>query len=379
MSQYYSPGVYIREIVPPPVPGLQTGVPVFIGYTRYSPNKMDDQSSYVLTSWQDFLQKYGEPITTGFLGYAVQGFFENGGKICYVYPLKGDIEIALRRCLEFLESWEECDLVCAPDVMLNPGNVTGLQRALLDHCEKQGNRFAVLDSLHASDERTVLRQRQALRSNNGALYYPWVVVSSDTELCGKVVPPCGHIAGVYASTDRQIGVHKAPANVQLKGIVGIESDINVEIQDRLNPHGINCLRIFPGRGIRIWGARTLSATPTWRYINVRRLLMSVGCWCEKNLSDIVFEINHPRLWARLERALTAYLTELFMRGALQGKSAREAFYVKCDADTNTVDMINTGTIVTEIGLAPSVPSEFVVMHIVHSNNGVHLLDRIWNT
>ena len=379
MSHYYSPGVYVKEIIPPAAPGLQTGIPIFIGYTSKSPVDKNDQAAHVLTCWQDFFQKFGAPIETGFLACALRGFFDNGGKLCYVYPLKGESEIALFHCLEMLESWQECDLVCAPDFMLTPNKATALQKALLDHCEKQGDRFALIDSLTASDENAVVKQRQALRSNNGALYYPWLRVNSGLELGSRLIPPCGHIAGIYARTDRQSGVHKAPANVPINGIIGVENDINNDSQDRLNPYGINCLRMFPGRGIRIWGARTLSAAPTWRYVNVRRLLMTVGRWCEKNLTDVLFEINHPRLWARLERALTAYLMELFMRGALQGKTPQEAFYVKCDANTNTNETRNAGTIITEIGLAPSVPSEFIVMHIVHSNSGIHLTDRIKTT
>jgi hypothetical protein len=242
----------------------------------------------------------------------------------------------------------------------------------LDFCEKTGDCFALLDSLGGTGVNEVLQQRQALRSTNGALYYPWVRITEGPDSTGGFVPPCGHVAGVYARSDRQIGVHKAPANEVLKGVVDLEYNVSRTDQEQLNPFGVNCLRAFPGRGIRVWGARTLSGLPAWTYVNVRRLFMTAARWCEQNLANMVFEPHHPRLWARIERALTAYFTDMFSRGALKGTTVREAFYVKCDAETNPAEVRESGRIVAEIGLAPTVPSEFVVVRIIHDATGTAL-------
>jgi hypothetical protein len=370
--EYKAPGVYVEEIFPPPALALRTGVPVFLGLTQLAPAQKGDPESHVLTCWPQFVQKFGEPVTPSFLPYALRGFFENGGRLCYVLPLRNSSEMILRQGLEALESWNSFDLVCAPDVMIDPSQAMALQKTILDFCEKTGDCFALLDSLGGTGVNEVLQQRQALRSTNGALYYPWVRITEGPDSTGGFVPPCGHVAGVYARSDRQIGVHKAPANEVLKGVVDLEYNVSRTDQEQLNPFGVNCLRAFPGRGIRVWGARTLSGLPAWTYVNVRRLFMTAARWCEQNLANMVFEPHHPRLWARIERALTAYFTDMFSRGALKGTTVREAFYVKCDAETNPAEVRESGRIVAEIGLAPTVPSEFVVVRIIHDATGTAL-------
>lgn len=376
MSQYFAPSVYVEEIVPPPALGLRTGIPVFLGLTETGPEQTAGPDAFAITCWEEFKQKFGNLITKGYLGNAVRGFFLNDGKLCYVFPLKTDSEISLRKALEKLESWEVFDLVCAPDLMLTPSQAITLQRVILDYCEKQGDCFALLDALPASGIEEVLKQRYALSSPDGALYYPWLRVNDGTTSTDVLVPPCGYIAGVYARSDEQSDVHKAPANEILKAVDDLEFQINRTEQGRLNPYGVNCLRLFAGRGIRVWGARTLSASTEWRYINVRRLFLTVGRWCEKNLADVIFEPNQPMLWDYIKRALKAYFTELYRKGALQGGSPREAFYVKCDALTNSPEVHEQGKIVTEIGLAVTVPSEFVVMRIIHNTSGISITGAV---
>lgn len=376
MPQYFAPSVYVEEIVPPPAPALRTGIPVFIGLTEFAPEQTAGHETFAITCWAEFQQKFGKPIAKGFLNYAVRGFFQNDGKLCYVFPLKSDSEISLRKALDILESWETVDLLCAPDLMLNPSQAIKQQRLILEHCEKQGNRFAILDALAGSDIEEVLQQRHALSSPDGALYYPWLRVNAGSTSTEYFVPPCGHIAGIYARSDEQYGVHKAPANEILKAVIDLEFQINRTDQERLNPYGINCLRLFAGRGIRVWGARTLSGSSVMRYINVRRLLLTVGRWCEQNLIDVMFEPNQPILWDYINRALKNYFTELFRKGALQGASPREAFYVKCDASTNSQEVREQGKIVTEIGLAVTMPSEFVVMRIIHNTSGIYITGAV---
>jgi hypothetical protein len=178
------------------------------------------------------------------------------------------------------------------------------------------------------------------------------------------------VAGVYTRSDREVGVHKAPANAVLEGVVNLERSLSSADQERLNPEGVNCIRGFPGRGIRVWGARTLSNEPAWAYVNVRRIFLTAARWIEANLTDTVFEPNDARLWARIGRELTVYFQGLFERGALKGATAREAFYIKCDAETNPPEQRDQGRVITEIGLAPGLPNEFIVVRIIHGASGV---------
>lgn len=190
----------------------------------------------------------------------------------------------------------------------------------------------------------------------------------------ETVPPCGHIAGIYARSDRQTGVHKTPANETIENVFDLEVVVTNAEQDDLNPLAINCLRAFPGRGIRVWGGRTLSSDAAWTYIGTRRLFLTAGRWIERNLASMAFEPNEPRLWVRIARELTAYFTDLFRRGALKGQSPAQAFFVKCDAETNPVSVRDSGQVITEIGLAPVAPSEYLVVRIVLSAGGTTILE-----
>lgn len=274
---------------------------------------------------------------------------------------------------------DEIDLVCAPDILrvepgalaLNPDAVIAMQAAVLRHCQHLNNRFAILDAMPDLDPAQVLQQRRGLSSANGALYYPWVRVPDLTETADSVLtPPCGHVAGVYARSDHRIGVHKAPANDVLEGVSALAFNPTQADQAQLNPESVNCLRAFRGRGIRVWGARTLSQEPAWLYINVRRLFLNAVRWIESNMRSVAFESNDTQLWARIGRELTTYFNHLFERGALKGRTAREAFYIKCDAETNPPDGQDKGEVVAEIGLAPALPNEFVVVRIIHGTSGV---------
>ena len=363
MLNYRTPGVYKEEVLPAPAARLPTGVPVFLGLTEKTPAGSDRLESLALNRWPQFEQKFGKLLTHGYLAHAVRGFFQNGGELCYVVPLEDHTPETIRDRLTRLEYTDSIDLVCAPDIMSDPTSVVQRQQTVLDHCQKTGDRFAILDSLPAIRSNEVPLQRQALRGDNGALYYPWIKVAEG------LIPPCGHVAGIYARSDRRVGVHKAPANELLEGVLDLEASLADTEQGELNPLGVNCLRAFPGRGIRVWGARTLSDDPAWTYINVRRLFLTVGRWIEHNLADAVFEPNDSRLWARIGRELTAYFDNLLRRGALRGSAPTEAFYVKCDAETNPAEVRDAGRVVTEIGLAPNLPSEFVVVRIIHDASG----------
>lgn len=376
MTTYRTPGVYREDLFPAPTAEMQTGVPAFLGLTeKGAPNEAER-----LTTWSQFEDAFGAAPTEGYLGSAVHGFFENGHRACYVMPLADWREESLQEGLNALASLDEIDLVACPDIMAvrryeegapHPERVRRMQMAVLRHCDNAGDRFAVLDSLPGFDTPEMLSQRHGLVGSNGAVYYPWLDVGDRSETGAvRYVPPSGHVAGVYARTDIETGVHKAPANEVLDGVLDLERGVTSVEQEELNPAGVNCIRAFPGRGIRVWGARTLSTEPAWTYVSVRRLFLTAGRWMERNMSGIAFEPNGAKLWARIGRELTAYFMDLFRKGALKGSTAEEAFYCKCDADTNPPDVIEQGMVVTEIGLAPGSPSEFVVVRVIHGPSGV---------
>jgi phage tail sheath protein FI len=242
-----------------------------------------------------------------------------------------------------------------------------MQRQVLEHCDRTGDRMALLDSVPGDGRDGVLEQRGRLAGTNGALYFPWLVADG-----GARVPPCGHVAGVYARGDAAVGVHKAPANERLQGVQDVEVLVDDAVQRDLHPAGINCIRAFRGRGVRVWGARTLSPDPAWTHVGVRRVFLTLRRWIALNLPGVAFEPNQPLLWARIGREVRAYLEELYRRGALRGRSPAEAFYVRCDASTNPPEARDAGLVVTEIGLAPAVPGEFVVVRYTHGPGGVEL-------
>jgi len=396
MSQghYMTPGVYREKIYPSGPVEFSTGVPAFLGYcgrAEDSKNGDDFYSPLMLTGWPHFEARFTVPSFSGYLQDAVRGFFENGGKRCYVVFLKDDgvPRIELAKGLEALEPVDTVDLICTPDIMQNqePARITGLQQQVLDHCRVCGDRFAILDSLPigkdenaaANPMQDVLDQRKNISGINGALYFPWLGARERTQADEpkvRYVPPCGHMAGIYARTDERVGVHKAPANEVIEGIVDLAVNVSESQQTQLNPAGINCLRVLPGRGIRVWGARTLSRDPAWTYVNVRRLFLTAGRWIERNMTAAVFEPNTVDLWERITRDLNMYFNDLFQKGALKGNSPGEAFYVKCNAETNPPEARDEGKIISEIGLAPNRPNEFVIVRIIHAAGGVTIAGPI---
>jgi hypothetical protein len=399
------PGVYLEEVPAEIDVTLRTGVPLFVGFVeKESPESVEDighdTGFYALTHWEQFRERIGRPVMGGFLAYAVRGFFENGGAYCVVIPLRvppGEPDsvtfLAALRALftkdssglrGILENIEDTDLVCVPDVMIkhirrSPEIVFELQNRILEYCKDTGNRFAILDaplvrggeslSQMGEDTESVIQHRKQLLAAEGALYFPWIRVAPIPENPQDFVPPCGHMAGIYARTDTEVGVHKAPANEIVEGALDLEVRLTDKEQVRLNDVGVNCLRSFPTRGIRVWGARTLSAFPNWRYVNVRRLFLTLVRWIERNMNELVFETNDPVLWQRVRDKLGAYCYELFVRGALKGSTPAEAFFVKCDAEINPLDVREAGQLICDVGLAPLTPAEFIVLRISKSTAG----------
>lgn len=279
--------------------------------------------------------------------------------------------VADRSGLEGLEVAEDVTMVCCPDLMaayqtgaIDKDGVKSVQLAMIAHCERMGDRVAILDPLPDLSPQDVKRWREQetnYDSKYAVLYYPWIKVAGNGHPLS--IPPSGHIAGIYARNDNERGVHKAPANEVIRGGLEAVMQVTKGEQDTLNPVGINCIRSFTGRGLRVWGARTLSSEGDWRYVNVRRLFNYIEKSIELGTQWVVFEPNDPDLWARVKRDVGAFLTGAWRQGMLFGRAPEEAFFVKCDEENNPQDVRDRGQLFIDIGLAPVKPAEFVVFRL----------------
>lgn len=292
-------------------------------------------------------------------------------------PVSSDVivgDAAERSGLSGFEVADDVTMLCIPDLMalyqadaISMDGVKAVQLAMIAHCEQMKDRFAILDcppGLNPQQMKAWRADEAGYDTKYGAVYYPWIRIANPWGNGDSVlVPPSGYMAGVYARSDTERGVHKAPANEVIRGVMGLEMQITKSEQDILNPIGVNCIRAFSGRGIRVWGARTLSSDASWRYINVRRLFNFVEKSIEMGTQWIVFEPNDADLWARIRRDITAFLTNVWRTGALFGAAPSEAFYVKCDAENNPPDVRDLGQVIIEIGMAPVKPAEFVIFRI----------------
>jgi uncharacterized protein len=238
-----------------------------------------------------------------------------------------------------------------------------VQGALITHCELLKDRFAILDPRDGLGVQDILDERSLIDTKYAALYYPWLLVRDPVVNRDVPLAPSAHMAGIYARVDDERGVHKAPANEVIRGISGLHADVIKREQDLLNPAGINALRFFPGRGRRVWGARVATSDILWRYINVRRLFIFIEESILKGTDFVVFEPNGPDLWARVRQTITQFLETQWRLGALLGRTADEAFFVRCDEKTMTEDDIQQGRLICEIGISPSRPAEFVIFRI----------------
>ncbi|MEU7043678.1 phage tail sheath subtilisin-like domain-containing protein [Streptomyces varsoviensis] len=278
-----------------------------------------------------------------------------------------------------LEALDEINMVAVPDLMaayqqglIDLEHVKAVQLGLVAHCELMGDRMAILDPPPSLGARQIRQWRQEVAgydSRYAALYYPWIKVFDPATGQTKTVPPSGHMSGVWARNDSERGVHKAPANEIVRGAVDLELQITRGEQDLLNPIGVNCIRAFPGRGIRVWGARTLASDPAWRYLNVRRYFNYLEESILIGTQWVVFEPNDQALWARIRRNISAFLVNEWRAGALFGTRPEDAFYVKCDEETNPPESVDVGRVVCEIGIAPVKPAEFVVFRLAQFSGG----------
>jgi phage tail sheath protein FI len=284
-----------------------------------------------------------------------------------------------------LETIDNVTMVLVPDLMaayqagaIDSDGVQAVQTSMIAHCELMGDRVAILDAppdLNAQQVHDWRVNTAGYDSKYAALYYPWLKVFDPAEGAATLIPPSGHMAGVWARNDSTRGVHKAPANEVVRGVIGTGAAITRAEHDLLNPVGINCVRSFPGRGIRIWGARTLSSDPAWRYINVRRLYNYVESSLQGGTQWVVFEPNDKDLWERLIRSIRSFLFRVWLDGGLFGETVDQAFYVKCDDETNPSETIEAGQLICEIGLAVVKPAEFVVFRLAQLPTGTSAISE----
>jgi phage tail sheath protein FI len=398
MPQYLSPGVYVEEVpsAMQPIAGVGTSTAGFIGQVtdnvtmppRPGQFQTDAQGNLVLdtdsnpislrytvapagepqlvTSWEGFKNRFGDfQLGNKVLAHAVYGFFNNGGTRCWIARVTGDVTTAgagvqpVRDALAKFAAIDEIALVAVPGA-----TDAAIQQEVIDHCVNAGDRFAILDGQITTTLTPAAIQGSVGDSDYAALYFPRIEVFDPVSGGRDFVPPSGHMAGIYARVDSLRGVHKAPANEVVRGALGLEARLSKADQDGLNPDGINVIRDLNGN-INVWGARTLGgdANGEWKYINVRRLFLFLRESIDEGTQWVVFEPNTSSLWAKIVRNVTAFLTNVWRSGALFGATPQEAFYVRCDADTNPPDVRDLGQVVTEIGVAVVKPAEFVIFRI----------------
>ncbi|MFN2283139.1 MAG: phage tail sheath family protein, partial [Anaerolineae bacterium] len=261
-----------------------------------------------------------------------------------------------------LENIDDISIVAVPG-----RTAQDVQNALINHCTLMRYRFAVLDAAAGAKLKDVQTQRQNYDTTYSALYYPWMVIGDPFGRNGDVryIPPSGHVVGIYARSDTQRGVHKAPANEVILGIRDLQVRLTKGEQDILNPKHINCLRDFRdlNRGLRVWGARTLSSDPEWKYVNVRRLLLFIEKSLERGTQWAVFEPNAEPLWQTVKRSISNFLVSVWRDGALEGTKQEEAFFVDVGLTTMTQSDIDNGRLIVRVGVAPVKPAEFVIIRI----------------
>jgi uncharacterized protein len=395
---YYAPDIYVEEVSTGarPIEAVGTSTAAFLGVAPKA--DAPRQQPIDVNNWQQFVSRFvGDSLESTPLSHAVYGFFQNGGRRCWIVNIGKDEGIGgggpERKGLAILETIDEVKIVAAPGY-----TDIASYNDLTTHCEKMSNRVAILDGPpevksitqltkvavaaeepapggragrkgEGADELPGLRPPTSERGYT-ACYWPWLVVrdplmpKKDNRDNLVRVPPSGFMAGIWAKSDATRGVHKAPANFPVRGALNLTFRVTRQDQAELNQAGINCIRLFDREGILVWGARTTATSSSeWRYINVRRTFNVIEESMTLGLKWTVFEPNDYSLWKSITRDVRAFLTLFWRDGALQGKTPEAAFFVQCDEETNPQEVIDAGMVITRIGIAPVKPAEFVVFRI----------------
>jgi uncharacterized protein len=378
-SLYKPPGVHIESAGDRYIPleRVDTGVAGILGVSSRGPRNQP----VLVGTYEQYAKVFA--ADESHLSMGVRGFFDNGGKKAYVInvaaeggldPTPDDYIGAQgggERGLVALERIDDVDLIVAPDLVSwykrsvgfpSLDHVKAVQRAMIEHCERLHDRFAILDMPQDFKPDEALEWRRQFDTSHAAIYYPWVKTRVGNDVSAPI-PPSGLVAGMYAATDRAEGVHRAPANLKLEGLIDVSTRIKKRERDRLFDHGVNTLASFPGRGFRPWGGRTMSSDSAWKQINVRRLFINIRKSIERYTQWVVFEPNEPTLWKRITHTVEVFLRDYYRQGALLGAQAEEAFYVKCDEETNPPESRDAGMLICEIGIAPVRPAEYIIVRI----------------
>jgi uncharacterized protein len=392
MPPYLSPGVYVEETDSGarPIEAVGTSTAGFVGVTP-NPGVAIGQA-IAINNWSQFVKTFvkadDRAPKSNDLANAVYAFFLNGGSRCYVAPIAKDAPLKGKGTgLDALAQIDEIAIIAAPG-RIDIADYTDL----LDAAELLGDRVAVLDAAPTALDVEQLTRVATLKSEappgssktqtpglrppenlkgSGAVYFPWLRVRDALDPTQIVsAPPSGAMAGIWARTDTERGVHKAPANVVVRGALGLTQLVSQAEQGVLNPHGVNVIRSFSNSGIVVWGARTVApAASNWRYLNVRRLFNMIEESIMECTSWVVFEPNDKPLWKAIRRDVGAFLTLMWRQGALAGSRPEDAFFVKCDEETNPPEVVDAGQVVVMIGIAPVKPAEFVIFRIGQSQSG----------
>ena len=377
MPEYLAPGVFVEEISARTRTIEPAGTPatVFVGPTARG---RSGAMSEVLGSFAAFQRAYGGlgalrigggQRLVNHVAHAARCFFAEGGRQLRVVRVAGgDGRSASLRgyqsALRAVTRLEGLRTVAAPGSSALPALADDVRQALIDHAAQAGGRsLALLDPDPSTSGQSVQAMAAALDSPDAALYYPWLKVRSPTTGRDLLLPPCGAVAGIIARVDRIQGLHKAPANEPIGIATGLERAPSAAETDQLKPAGVSVLRQFPARGIRVWGARTLSSDPEWRYLNVRRYYAYLEHSIDKGTQWAVFEPNDEPLWAQVRHVVSGFLLDEWRAGRLMGRKPDEAYFVKCDRSTMTARTIRARRLVALVGFAPLRPAEFVVLRI----------------
>lgn len=287
--------------------------------------------------------------------------------------------------IDTLKKIDDVNLLCIPDSVggkFNAADTQDIQAYMIAHCEKMQDRFAILDPLPMPNPPsfdTINAQRQSVNSDGGyaALYFPWISISNPIASGRILVPPSGHLAGVYANSDNNFGVFRAPANESIVSALALEATVSDDEQGPLNEQGINVIRAFKGQGIKIWGARTIAPhdITQWRFINVRRLLLYIEKSIQEGTRFAVFEPNNLTLWQTLKRLVSAFLRDLWEEGALFGDTPDQAYRVRVDETLNPPEIRALGQLIIQVTVVPTTPAEFIIFQVIQDPTGASLQEK----
>ncbi len=372
MAEYLSPGVYVEEMIAGShtIKGAPTSVTAFVGFFESG----EINQPIEIVSFTEFQEKFGGTDCPS--AASVRQFFLNGGSQCWVVRAKTETEreeiiASLLGAIRSLDSVDRFNLLCLPATAeIDPAGVIEIIAEAIKLCEER-RVVLLMDSpgelTDPNDVLTWVNTNPSIRNRNTALYFPWIELAGLSGSPQMRVPPSGTVAGVIARIDANRGVWTAPAGIEadLRGVTALEVVLSDTENGLLNRSGVNCLREFGPRKV-VWGARTLSTDPEWKYINVRRLDIFLEDSIEQGLQWTVFEPNDERLWGRVQQMIGNFLRAQFAAGALAGDKPEVAYFVKCDRTTMTQDDIDNGRCVVLVGFAPVKPAEFIILRFVQT-------------